>query len=67
VEDGEIVGVTQYSRLPGSSEADLASVVPDGWQRQFLGTRLITALADRVAAKGIETFAVAIQGYRRSA
>ena len=62
VEGGEIVGVTQYSRLPGASQADLAIVVADSWQRQGLGTRLIAALADRAGAKGIDTFAVAIQG-----
>ncbi len=62
VEGGQIVAVAQYSRLPGGSQADLAIVVADGWQRQGLGTRLITALADRAVANGIDTFAVAIQG-----
>jgi GNAT superfamily N-acetyltransferase len=62
VEGGEIVGVAQYSRLPGACQADLAIVVADIWQRQGLGTRLITALADRAAGKGIDKFAVAIQG-----
>ena len=62
VEGGEIVGVAQYSRLPGASQADLAIVVADGWQRQGLGTRLIAALADRAITRGIATFAVAIQG-----
>jgi RimJ/RimL family protein N-acetyltransferase len=62
VEGDEIVGVAQYSRLPGASQADLAIVVADGWQRQGLGTRLITALADRAVSKGINAFAVAIQG-----
>jgi GNAT superfamily N-acetyltransferase len=62
VEGGEIVGVAQYSCLPGASQADLAIVVADDWQRQGLGTRLITALADRAVGKGINAFAVAIQG-----
>jgi GNAT superfamily N-acetyltransferase len=62
VEGGEIVGVAQYSCLPGASQADLAIVVADGWQRQGLGTRLITALTDRAVGKGINAFAVAIQG-----
>lgn len=61
VEGGEIVGVAQYSRLPGASQADLAIVVADGWQRQGVGTRLVTALADRAVAKGIGAFGVAIQ------
>ncbi len=62
VERGEIVGVAQYARLPGASQADVAIVVADSWQRQGLGTRLITALADRAVANGIDAFAVAIQG-----
>lgn len=62
VEGGEIVGLAQYSRLPGASQADLAIVVADGWQRQGLGTRLIAVLAERAVAQGINTFAVAIQG-----
>ena len=62
VEGGEIVGVARYSRLPGASQADLAIVVADGWQRQGLGTRLIAVLAERAVAEGINRFAVAIQG-----
>ncbi|HEV2414318.1 MAG TPA: GNAT family N-acetyltransferase [Candidatus Dormibacteraeota bacterium] len=62
VEGGEIVGVAHYSRLPGASQAELAIIVADSWQRQGLGTRLITALTDRAVRNGIDTFAVAIQG-----
>jgi len=62
VEGGEVVGLAQYSRGPGSSVADLAIVVADGWQRQGLGTRLVAALAERAAAEGIDSFAVDIQG-----
>jgi GNAT superfamily N-acetyltransferase len=62
VERGEIVGVAQYARLPGASQADLAIVVADSWQRQGLGTRLIAALADRAVGKGINRFAIAVQG-----
>lgn len=61
VEGGEIIGVAQYSRLPGASHADLAIVVADSWHRQGVGTRLITALADRAVAKGIGAFGVSIQ------
>jgi GNAT superfamily N-acetyltransferase len=59
--------VAQYSRLPGASRADLAIFVADDWQRQGLGTRLISALADRAVTKGIDTFAVAIQGVNSGA
>jgi len=62
VEDGEVVGVAQYSRPPGAQHADLAVVVADEWQRQGLGTRLVAALAQRALAEGIDGFAVDIQG-----
>jgi RimJ/RimL family protein N-acetyltransferase len=62
VEAGEIVGVVQYSRAPGSPQAELAIVVADDWQRQGLGTRIVAALADRAACEGITTFAVDVQG-----
>ena len=62
VEDGEIVGVAQYARAPGRTEADLAIIVADAWQRQGLGTRLVAALAERAKGQGITAFAVDVQG-----
>src|SRR5437773_3016951 len=62
VEDGELVGVAQYSRRAGSVHAALAIVVADAWQRQGLGTRLVAALAERAKAEGITAFAVDVQG-----
>ena len=62
VENGEIVAVAQYARTQGMSEADLAIVVADAWQKQGLGTRLVAALADRAASHGITAFAVDVQG-----
>ena len=62
VEHGQLVGIAQYSRLPGSREAELAIVVADDWHRQGIGTRLVAALADRAVAHGIDAFAVDIQG-----
>jgi GNAT superfamily N-acetyltransferase len=62
VDGGEIVGIAQYSRRQGAPEAELAIVVADGWQRQGIGTRMIAALADRAAARGITAFAVDVQG-----
>jgi RimJ/RimL family protein N-acetyltransferase len=67
VEEGEIVGLAQYSRRVGSCEADMAIVVADAWQQQGLGTRLVAALADRAAAEGITAFAVSIQGENHAA
>jgi RimJ/RimL family protein N-acetyltransferase len=65
VENGELVGVAQYSRRPGAGAADLAIVVADGWQRQGLGTRLVAVLAERARRAGISRFAVDVQGDNR--
>lgn len=62
VEGGELVGVAEYSRMPGSRLADMGIVVADAWQRQGLGTRLVAALASRAADEGVDGFAVDIQG-----
>ena len=62
VEDGEIVGVAQYSRRPGAEEAELAILVADGWQRQGLGTRMIAALSQTALRHGVTAFAVDVQG-----
>ena len=62
VAGGEVIGVAQYSRVPGACHADLAIMVADAWQRQGLGTRMVAALASRAAAEGIESFQVDVQG-----
>lgn len=62
LEGGQVVGLAQYSRRVGSSEADMAIVVADAWQQQGLGTRLVAALAERATASGVSAFAVSIQG-----
>jgi ribosomal protein S18 acetylase RimI-like enzyme len=62
VANGDVVGLVEYARAPGSALADMAIVVADEWQRQGLGTRLVAALAERAVAEGIEGFAVDIQG-----
>ena len=61
LEHGEIIGVAQYSREPGSRRADMAIVVADAWQRHGVGTRLVAALADVAAANGIDAFGFSIQ------
>jgi GNAT superfamily N-acetyltransferase len=65
VENGELVGIAQYSRRPGAASADLAIVVADAWQRQGLGTRLVAALAVRARQAGVSKFAVDVQGDNR--
>jgi len=62
VADGAVVGVAQYSRMPGAISADLAIMVADAWQRQGLGTRMVAALAERAAMEGIERFEVDVLG-----
>src|SRR2546423_9707019 len=62
VEWGEIGGDAPYAGTQGTSDADLAIVVADEWQKQGLGTRLVAALADRAASRGITAFAVDVQG-----
>jgi ribosomal protein S18 acetylase RimI-like enzyme len=62
LEDGAVVGLAQYSRRKGSSEADMAIVIADARHQQGLGTRLVAALAERAAAGGITAFTVSIQG-----
>ena len=62
VVDGEVVGVAQYSRVPGSSTAGLGIMVADDWQRQGLGIRLVAALAERARGDGISSFSVDVQG-----
>ena len=62
VEDGEIVGIAQYSRRPGADKAELAILVADGWQRQGLGTRMIAALSQTAMSHDVKAFAVDVQG-----
>ena len=59
---GEVVGVAQYSRRPGAPQAELAILVADDWQHQGLGTRMIAALAQTAARRGVRAFAVDVQG-----
>ena len=59
---GQLVGIAQYVRDAHSTQAQLAIVIVDEWQRQGLGTRMIAALAQRALESGIESFAVDIQG-----
>lgn len=55
--DGEIVGVARFARpAADDSAADLGIAIADDWQRQGLGTRLLTALAQAAMAVGIERF-----------
>jgi len=61
VVDGEIVGVARYVRPAGSCAAEVAVVVADGWQRQGIATRLMTALAGIALDNGVERFTLNMQ------
>jgi RimJ/RimL family protein N-acetyltransferase len=53
--DGQqIIAVGRLDRLaPGSSTAEVAFVVDDGWQRRGLGAMLLRRLVERAAQLGI--------------
>ncbi len=56
-ETGEGVGVARYVRSRDDpSVAELAVAVIDDWQRRGVGSRLVTALADRAREEGIRSF-----------
>jgi GNAT superfamily N-acetyltransferase len=56
-EAGEPLGVARYVRgRPDSNRAEVAVVVVDDWQGRGLATALLTRLADRARAEGIEVF-----------
>jgi RimJ/RimL family protein N-acetyltransferase len=57
-EDGRpIVGVARYIRSPDNPEAaEFAIVVTDSYQRQGLGTALLSRLADAATARGVRSF-----------
>jgi RimJ/RimL family protein N-acetyltransferase len=57
VEDGEIVGVGRWVRLPDDpTTAEVAVVIADARQGQGLGRRLGLALADSAVERGIARF-----------
>ena len=57
VEDGDIVGVGRWVRLPEDpTTAEVAVIVADDHQGQGLGRRLGLALADAARERGIERF-----------
>jgi GNAT superfamily N-acetyltransferase len=52
--DGHLLGWTEFGRSPGTiTEADIAVLVADPWQRQGLATALIRAMLPRAFAAGV--------------
>ncbi len=52
---GHGMGVDQASRAAGRLATDIGLVVADRWQRQGIGTTLLTTLASRAASRGAGT------------
>ncbi len=55
-EDGRMVAVGRYERIPGTTEAEVAFVVTDDHQHLGIGTLLLDHLADAARGHGIECF-----------
>jgi RimJ/RimL family protein N-acetyltransferase len=61
-DDGVVIGVARYIRLPDAdSEAEAAVTVVDDWQRQGLGRELVLRLASRARWEGVHTFVAYVQ------
>ena len=54
--DGSLVAVARYDRNPDPTEAEMAIVVVDDWQRHGLGTELLRRLADYAREHGVDRF-----------
>lgn len=52
----ELVAVVRYDRLPGTSCAEVAIVVQDGYQHHGVGTALLLALTEVARRHGITAF-----------
>jgi len=50
----DIVGVSRYSRIEGTSRAECAIVVADAWQGRGLGSELMRSLVQAAHARGID-------------
>jgi GNAT superfamily N-acetyltransferase len=55
-DDGRIVGIGRYERLPGTGDAEVAFVVTDDHQHLGIGTLLLDHLAEAAIGHGIDRF-----------
>jgi GNAT superfamily N-acetyltransferase len=58
---GTAVGVARFHRMPGTADAESAIVVRDDYQRDGLGTFLLTLLRDRALEMGIRHLVAIVQ------
>ena len=54
--DGGIIAVGRFDRIVGTSDAEVAFVVADGYQHHGLASLLLDELARAARGRGIETF-----------
>ena len=55
-EEGEIVGVVRYDRIPNSNQAEYAALVEDHWQGCGLGLEMTRRLAGVARDRGVGVF-----------
>lgn len=60
-DEGELVAVGRYDRYPNTSEAEVAFIVRDDYQRSGLGSHLLDALAAVAWDRGITAFTAETQ------
>lgn len=60
-----LVGIGRYDRLPGTTDAEVAFIVADPYQRQGIGLLLLWHLADAAWARGITSFVADTQAENR--
>jgi GNAT superfamily N-acetyltransferase len=53
---GEVVGHAMYVRLDNERCAEVAFVVEDGWQSRGIGKLLLSQIAEKARARGVEYF-----------
>lgn len=64
IED-EVVAVARYDRLAEPSEAEVAVVVEDAWQKRGLATRLLWRLSAAARERGVAMFIAGVLGENR--
>lgn len=54
--DDRLVAVARYDRVPGTTDAEVACVVTDGWQGRGVGTTLLARLVEVARRSGVRRF-----------
>jgi GNAT superfamily N-acetyltransferase len=65
---GQLIGWAEFARVgPECTEADLAVVVVDAWQRCGVGTALVSSLVSRCRGAGVSVLSADVAPYNRAA